>query len=420
MGLADTLMVGQVGVPSLAACASVNAVGHIPMAIGFGMFSSVSVLVSRAFGASQPAKAGEALRHGLILSLIFGIISAAGMYFISSRMGLLGQPEETLQLARPYCVLFGISILPVIFAHVLKQFGESLNRPWAPTWIFLGGVGLNLALNWILIFGKFGIPAMGLEGAGWATLAARLAIALATLLDVLLSRKIRGYLPARWFYRLDLSCFKSLIQLGSPVGFQHLMEVGAFALAGLMAGWIRAEALAAHQIAITLAATTFMCPLGIGMAVCVRIGHAWGAGKVKRLQRIGWVGILMAILLMSLFGLSFSIFRFQVAGWFTNDPVTLALTAKLLLIAAIFQIADGSQVTAISALRGLADVRQPAKMAAFSYWGVAMPVAFALAFGFDLGVVGIWIGLALGLGTAAVVLILRFRRKTVSISPPEE
>lgn len=412
MGLADTLMVGRLGVEPLAAAACVNAVGHLPLALGFGLFSSVAVLTSRAFGSRSNREAGEAMRHGLILSILYGTLSAIALTFLSSRLNLLGQPESVSLLARPYCILFGLSILPAIFSHVIKQFGEALERPWAPTWIFLVGLLLNLFLNWILIFGNLGFDAMGLEGAGWATLYSRLFIAAGTLIDALGSKKLKAFLPTYWLRHWNYDIFKSLLKIGGPVGTQHLMEVGVFALAALMMGWISAEALAAHQIAITLAATTFMVPLGIGMATCVRIGHAWGAQKTRRIQRIGWVGIGMAMLAMACFSLNFCLFRFQIAGWFVDDPEVTDLTARLLLVAAIFQIADGTQVTAISALRGLADVRVPATIAAVAYWGLAAPMAWFFAFPLKMGATGVWIGLAMGLGAAAVTLAYRFAKKS--------
>jgi len=206
-----------------------------------------------------------------------------------------------------------------------------------------------------------------------------------------------------------------LLGLGWPVATQHLLEVSAFVFAALMMGWLSAEAIAAHQIAITCAATSFMFPLGIGMAVCIRVGHAWGAGQFTRMRRIGFVGLGLAGAIMASFGLMFVAAGEPLARLFVASPPVVSLAAQLLLVAAVFQIADGLQVVAISALRGLTDVRVPALIAALSYWIIAVPLAYALAFPGQRGALGIWIGLATGLGAAAVGLSWRFHRKSLLI-----
>ena len=180
-----------------------------------------------------------------------------------------------------------------------------------------------------------------------------------------------------------------------------------------MMGWISAEALAAHQIAITCAATTFMFMVGLGMAVCIRVGHAFGAGKFGRTRRIGFVGVLLAIAGMSLFGLMFITVRYPLARAFISDAEVVRLAAQFFIVAALFQIADGVQVTAMSALRGLSDVKIPALVAIFAYWIIAIPLGFVLAFSAGLGPIGIWVALALGLGIAASILTWRFHHRTL-------
>lgn len=416
MGLADTIMVGRVGVVPLAAAAFVNAVTHLPLVFAIGLLSSIAVLTSQSFGARQAAETGEILRHGLVVAMAAGVLTAAGAVCLRPFLHVLGQPPEVIAAAGRYLVLFGASMLPALVAQAFKQFSEALNRPWMPTFILLGGALLNVLLNWILIYGNWGAPALGLEGAGWATLIARLVMAICLIGYVVRAPALQAFQPVRWRAALSRKRFQRLLNLGWPVAAQHLLEVSAFVFAALMMGWIGAEAIASHQIAITCAATTFMLPLGLGMAVCIRVGHAWGAGHYNRMRRIGFVGLGMAASIMVLFGVIFIIAGEPLARLFVSAPIVVQLTAQLLFVAAIFQVADGVQVVAISALRGLTDVRVPALIAALAYWIIAVPLGYSLAFLARWGAVGIWIGLAIGLGAAAVGLSWRFHRKSLGIA----
>lgn len=412
VGLADTIMVGRVGVVPLAAASFVNAIVHLPMVVGIGLLSSVAVLGSQAFGARQSAQAGEVLRHGLAVAMGAGVLTIGILACLLPLLSCFGQPPEVVAASGTYLMLFGGSMLPMLVAHACKQFSEALNRPWPPNFILLTGVLLNVLLNWVLIYGHWGAPALGLEGAGWATLISRVATAVGLVAYVTCAPTLRTFQPGRWWTAFSAGQFQRLLQLGWPVAAQHLLEVSAFVFAALMMGWISADAIAAHQIAITCAATTFMFGLGIGMATCIRVGHAWGASQLARMRRIGFVGIALAGGVMALFAVMFVVGREPIARLFITSPVVIQLTAQLLLVAAVFQIADGVQIAAISALRGLTDVRAPALIAALAYWLVAVPMGAALAFAGGLGAIGVWIGLATGLGVAAVSLLWRFQRKS--------
>ncbi|MCL4785289.1 MAG: MATE family efflux transporter [Verrucomicrobia bacterium] len=415
MGLADTIMIGRVGVVPLAASAFVNAVAHLPLVFGLGLLSAIAVLTSQAYGAKRPDEAGEIWRHGLMVSVAAGLFSALSLAALLPFLGFLGQPPEVVTEARPYLVLFGASMFPALVAHGCKQFSEALKRPWAPTLILLGGVLLNVWLNWILIYGNWGAPALGLVGAGWATLIARTLMALGLLGYALRAPALRAFQPARWRAAVNREKLQRLFTVGWPVGVQHFFEVSAFVLAALMMGWISADALAAHQIAMTCAAMTFMFALGIGTAVCIRVGHAFGAAQFARMRRIGFGGVALAAGLMGSFGVLFMVAGKPIAQLFIASPSVVNLTAQLLIVAAVFQVADGVQVVSISALRGLADVRVPALVAVLAYWFAALPIGAALAFWAGRGAVGIWIGLAFGLGVAACCLLGRFHLRTARV-----
>ncbi|TAL02313.1 MAG: MATE family efflux transporter [Verrucomicrobia bacterium] len=412
MGLADALMVGRVGVVPLAAASFVNAVAHLPLVLGMGLLTCISVLTSQAYGARRSDEAGELLRHGLVLSAAVGLLAALTMFALRPFLDHLGQPPEVVAAAKNYLLLYGGSLLPGLVAHGAKQFSDALKHPWLPTVVMLGGVGLNVLLNWILIYGNCGAPALGLEGSGWATLISRTVIAVVLVGYVVDAPALRKFQPARWRGQLTWERFQRMLKVGWPVGAQHFFEVSAFASAAIMMGWINADAMAAHQIAITCAAMTFMSALGIGAAAGIRVGHAFGAGQFARVRRIGFSGVGMAATFMGAFGVLFALAGKNIATLFIESPAVVNLTAQLLIVAAVFQIVDGIQVSAISALRGLSDVRVPAMIAIVAYWFIALPVGAALAFGAKLGAVGMWIGLALGLGAAAAGLLWRFHRKT--------
>ncbi|MCL4180751.1 MAG: MATE family efflux transporter [Verrucomicrobia bacterium] len=412
MGLTDTLMVGQVGTIPLAAAAFGHNLINVPLVGGMGLLAAVAVLAAQAYGAQQPAEAGQVLRHGLLISVLGGLGAAVFLTYFRSRAGWLNQPPEVVAAAQTYLLLTAWSLLPVMVGHALKQFSEALVHPWPPTLIMLGGVLLNIFLNWLLIFGHWGFPAMGLNGAGLATLLARIATTIVMVGYVLRAPSLARYLPTRWLARLSWPAIRAQLTLGTPVAAQHLLEVGAFVAAALMMGWINAEAMAAHQIAITCAATTFIFALGIGMAVSIRVGHAWGARARRRLRVVGFSGLAISGVLMGGFALLFIFGGNAIAHAFSRSPEVVGMAAAMLFIAGFFQIFDGFQVVAMCALRGMSDVRLPAVVAIISYWLVALPLAGLLGFVLDMGARGIWIGLAAGLATAAVILIWRFQGLT--------
>ncbi len=408
LGIADTAMIARVGVLPLAAGALVNTVAHIPLVVGMGMLAAISIRTAHSYGANRPTDVAEWLRHGLLLGALAGLFSGVSLTWLGNHLHRLGQPADVVAAADAYLLLFGWSLLPALISHSAKQVCEALNDPWPPMLILLGGVLLNIFLNWVLIFGRLGAPALGLEGAGIATILARVAMMIASILYVLSAERLRKFRPVNWLSGWSLRRLKDLFQLGFPVAIQHLMEVGAFVFGAIMMGWISADAMAAHQIAVTCAATAFIIALSVGLAVSVRVGHAWGARMFGRLRKIAYGGLSMGVGAMSLCAILFFLGGRMIGGWFVESEPVIQLVAALLIVAGFFQIADGTQVVMISALRGIGDVRVPTAIAALAYWVIALPVAYVFAFPLGYGAVGIWIGLAAGLGTAAIGLTWRF------------
>jgi MATE family multidrug resistance protein len=410
MGLLDTLMVGHVGVTSLAAAAFANSLVNLAFVFGIGLLASVGVLASQAHGAEMDEAKRAVLRGSVWFAVFVGGIVATILSISQPWLSLLGQPPEILETARPFMMLMSWSLIPALVFISAKSFCESLSRPIFPMIMMYVGVGLNVMLNWIFIFGQFGAPRLGLVGAGCGTLVSRIVTMTGTLWYCLwITRTPPSTISP---VHIDLPTLRSLVTLGLPTGFQLLAESSAFSSAAILMGWISTTALAAHQIAITCAATTFMFPLGVSQAVSVRVGQAIGAGRYALVRTISAGGLGLSAGIMALFAIIYALFRYSIIGCFTSDHDVILLAGSLLIIAGLFQVADGVQVTALGGLRGLADVRIPMLLAFGFYWLFAIPVGYLTAFTWHLGAAGIWIGLAIGLFLAATVLTLRLWRLT--------
>jgi MATE family multidrug resistance protein len=305
---------------------------------------------------------------------------------------------------RPFFLLIAASLVPTLYFQVQRQYLDAMGRPWVGTSIMLADIALNALLNWMFIWGRLGAPALGLAGSGVATLLARSAAV--------------GFI-ALWLRRerttgggLEWARFRAMLAMGVPAGGSLLFESGAFAAAALMMGWLGATALAAHQIALSCAALTFMVPLGLSMAASIRISKALGGGRREALRAIGFGVLVLSGLIMLAFAIVFLSAGTLLARGFTADPAVISLAAQLLGVAALFQLFDGTQVVASGALRGLTDVKVPTVITFIAYWLVSLPLGYGLAFHTGLGPRGVWIGLASGLASAAVLLATRFVHKT--------
>ncbi|MCH8540544.1 MAG: MATE family efflux transporter [Opitutales bacterium] len=418
MGLVDTLMIGQVGVAELAASALANNLFHIFMVFGLGLLTSVSVVVANAYGSQEKKAAGEALRHGLQLAFLSGLLVAAAGSFLFPLLSLMGQEPEVVEKGKPYLVFLLLS-LPFIFVQMAgKNFSESVSSPWPAFWTSLIAIGANVFLNWVFIFGNLGAPAMGLTGAGLATLLARIMGLLLLFLWLRYDPFFRPWLPDKWLLPFDFPALWHLFRLGFPMALQILFEVLIFSVTAIVIGVLGVVPLAAHQIAITCAATTFMFPLGLGMALTIRVSQTAGARQWQRLQTICRTTFLFTIAQALVFALGYILFRDTIAGFFTTSPEVATLAAQLLFLAACFQIVDGLQTTAMGALRGLRDMKIPTLLTFGAYWVISFPLGVYLGFFTPLGARGFWIAFCVGLGLVAISLLLRLRQTTASFPGP--
>jgi MATE family multidrug resistance protein len=418
MGITDSVMIGRTGTVPLAASAFGAGVFNVFFLFGIGLLVPVAVFVSRARGAGRHDEASEYLRHGLATALVAGGVEVGMLLALSRHLAWFGQPPEVLAVVNPFFILIGLSLLPALGHLALRQFAESMGRPWLPTNIMLAGVVLNAFLDWVLIYGHCGAPALGLTGAGIATLVSRILSAAAIFLWLRLDPHTRPAWPARWRARLSRPLLTEMLHVGVPASGGLLFEGGAFGAATIMMGWLGAAPLAAHQVALSCTAVTFMISLGFAMALGMRISAALGAGESGRLRLIWYSGAGMGAATNVFMAVVFVLFGRRIAAGFDSDPRVIDTATLLLVISGVFEIFDGGQVINSSALRGLSDVKVPAVITFVAYWVIALPVGYLLAFHSGMRSAGVWTGLALGLAVAWVFLGLRFLRLTRPGAPP--
>jgi MATE family multidrug resistance protein len=412
LGIIDSLMVGHLGTIPLAAASLGHSIFVIPLVFGFGVSGCISALVARADGENNLRECGEILRHGLVMNFVMALGLALLVEAFIPFMVYLDQPPGVLQEAVGFLRVISWSMIPALVFQAFKNYSDGMHKTGAPMVVMMSSVVLNAGLNYLLIFGHWGFPEWGLLGSGVATLITRLAMMVAMAILVLRSPAFEMSLPLQWLSRLQWRRFARMLSVGFPSGLQALFEVGAFSLAAVMMGWISAEALAAHQIALNVASVTFMIPLGLSFAVSIRVGNAMGMKLPAVARRIGLGSLAIALLMSIVFTLMFFLTRSVIPGFYSIDTQVLELAGVLFVVAGCFQLFDGLQVVGAGALRGLLDIRYPTIVTFVAYWVLSLPGGYWFAFHLKWGAAGIWWGLTLGLLVAATLLVFRFNRLT--------
>lgn len=411
IGLTDSAFIGRVGKVELAAAAFTHGIFNIFYIVGLGLLLGTGVFAARDHGAGDEPGCAAWLRHGRALALIVGVAGFGCMLLLSTQLHRFGQPAEVVAIMRPFYLLIAGSLVFALFFQVQRQFAESLGRPWVPMSIMLADIALNAFLNWMFVFGHLGFPALGLAGSGWATLVARFVAVVALAVWLKASPTFAPVRAAPW-RGWERGRFAQLLKLGVPAAGMLLFEGGAFVATALMMGWLGTVPLAAHQIAIGCASLAFMFPLGLSLAVSMRISRAGGEGRLDALRPIGFGAHGLGLVIMLGFALAFAFAGRAITAGFTPAADVASLAAQLLVVAAFFQLFDGGQVISVGALRGLHDVRVPTVITFIAYWVVSLPLGYWLAFHTPMGAMGLWTGLAAGLGCACVLLGWRFHRLT--------
>ncbi|WP_300598064.1 MATE family efflux transporter [Niabella sp.] len=410
--LVDTAMIGALGYKELAAAALVLNVINIPFVLGIGVTISVAQMVSLAHGKYDRQLISHYLYNGFILCTLAAIVIAAAIVAGTEVLYHLDQDPEVVAYAAPLMRVMGLSIIPMILFMTLKQFADGLQYTKTAMVLSIAAIPLNALLNWVFIYGHWGLPEFGLIGAGYATLITRTAIFIALALVILNHRVFRPYIAvAKNQWKLNGPTFRQLLKIGIPSSLQIGMEAGAFAVSGILMGTIHATTQAAHQIALSCASFTFMVSMGLSQAGSIRVSTAFGATDLKRISVIGKSTIVLALIYGSFCCLLFILLRNQLPHLFNNNTEVLSLAATFLLLAAVFQISDSIQAISAGLLRGIKDVNVPTIFIAIAYWVLGIPIGCLLAFHFNMGGVGIWLGLIVGLTVSALFLTLRFLKK---------
>jgi MATE family multidrug resistance protein len=413
----DLALVGRLGDKAVAAAALAHVILFSGFVLGLGLVSAVAPLAAQAYGARKPRLVRRSLRVGLWAAVLFGV-PLTGVQLEGERLLLaFGQTPETAALAGTYLAGLAWSMVPSWCFIALRNFMGAVNRPEPALWITLIAIPANFVLAYVLIFGVFGFPRLELLGAGLATTIVTIGMCAAAIWVCYARRPFQKYRVLGRFWRADWPLFGKLVAIGAPISGAFALEYGLFALAALFMGWIGTAALAAHQIALQVAAILFMVPLGVSMAATVRVGHAVGRRDSGASRRAGFVAIGLGAVFMAVMTLVVIATRDVIPLLFLGigtaaDNETVRLTAILLLVGASFFIVDGIQTIAAGALRGLNDTRVPLVFAALSFWLIGFTGSYALGFPLGLAATGVWIGFTLGIVVFAVLLVWRFHALT--------
>lgn len=415
VNVVDNLMVGRLGAASLAAVSLSVAIFVVFVVIGFGLSYALPPLVSEAHGADQHRRISMYFKHSLIINLSFAMISVVFIYISSPLLTYLGQDPEVVHLARPYLEISAWAMLPMMLFQTLRSYTDGMSKTLpAMTAIIIGNV-FNVIFNYLFIFGKGGMPEMGVAGAALASLLARIVMIFTLLLLIWKSKELKSHIQDSRFSSYKRTYFIKIFNIGLPSSLQGFFEISAFSGASIIMGMIGKNAQAAHQIAINLASITFLICSGFAMAATIRVGNHLGSKDHKQLREIGIASFLQVAFFMTLCSIMFFVFRHQLPLLYIEDGFVTHISAALLFYAAIFQIPDGLQVTLLGALRGLQDVVWPTIISFTSYWILGIPISYLLAIVYEFGPSGVWIGLITGISASAILLNRRFLRKTNSL-----
>ena len=417
VAFADNVMVGQLGTAELAAVSLGNSFVFIAMSLGIGFSTAITPLVAEADSANNISQGKNAFKHGLILCTFLSVLLFLIILLLKPLMYYMDQPKEVVELAIPYLNYVALSLIPLIIFQALKQFSDGLSNTKYPMYATILANVINIVLNYLLIFGSFGFPKLGIVGAAIGTLFSRIIMVYFLWMIFKSKDKFRPYITNFNFKKIEQKISTKLFNLGFPSALQMFFEVGIFTAAIWLSGVLGKNPQAANQIALNLSSMTFMVGIGLSVAAMVRVGNQKGLNDFISLRRIAFSIFFLTFIIEIIFASFFLIFRDWLPTLYIDgdtlvnidDNKEVVLTAsKLLLVAAFFQIFDGLQVAILGALRGLQDVKIPAFITFISYWIVGFPVSYYLGLYTSLESIGIWIGLFTGLFVASILLYIRF------------
>ena len=407
VSLVDTAMLGPLGATPLAAVSLASSVAILFYAALYGFAGPVGLFAGRCHGAGDLPGMGRVARHGAWLSAAGGIAGALLMMAFLPALSYLGQPAEVLAVITPYWLCIAALLIPYTVGLVAKNLLDASDQAWAGAWLTFGAVGFNVLFNWVLIYGNWGFPALGLTGAGIASLLAQ------TLGAALLWAYVRFKPSLRAWWApcgVERAEFQRQWREGLPMTVQYFFEGAAVSVAGVMIGAFGAVQLAGNQIAQAVGSTLYMLPLGIAGAVTIRVAQAAGAEESHRIGPIGFAGLGVVTVWMGAFALTFLLAGEWIAALFVNDPAVIAAAAAIFFVFGFTQLMDGVQSVSLGALRGMLDNQWPTRVSLVAYWLIALPLSALFGFAFHWGAPGVWAGFGVGLAVAAALLARRFVR----------
>jgi MATE family multidrug resistance protein len=416
MGIVDTIMVGSLGPAAIGAVALGNAVNYTPALFGIGMLLGLDTLVAQAYGRKDHDECHRWLAQGVYLACIITPPLMLLIYLASFGFAPFGITPEVAAPAASYLRILNWGTLPLLLYAGTRRYLQGVGNVRVISLSYVAANLLNWFGNWVLIYGKLGFPALGVDGSAISTLVARIFMAAAMLGFAWRYERKRGHPLFRHWAGPHLAKLRELARLGVPAAGQIVLEVGAWNLATLSAGWLTPVALATHQIAFNYASLTYMVPLGISAAAAVSVGHAVGAGDGARARRAGWLALGLGTSFMLLAGVVFLVAPGPLIALYTRDPQVMAVGPSLLGLAAAFQIFDGIQTVSTGALRGLGETRVPMLANLVGYWVLGLPLGLSLCFLLHWGIYGLWIGLLVALFIIAATLLVRWQRDSARLA----
>jgi MATE family multidrug resistance protein len=421
-GIVDTIMVGNLGPAAIGSVALGNAVYYTPALFAFGLLLGLDTLISQAYGRNDHDDCHRWLAQGLYLAIAVTLPVMLFLHVTSYAFTWFGVIPSVAVPAGSYLRILNYGTLPLLIYGGVRRYLQSVGQVRVVTYTYVGANLINWFFNWVLIYGKLGFPALGVDGSALSTCIARLMMAVSLLGFAWNYERKRGHPLFHHWAGPQLDRIRLLVKLGLPAAGQMLLEVGAWNLATVAAGWVPPVpvALAAHQIVLNYASVTYMVPLGVSSSAAVAVGHATGAGDHARARRAGWLSLLLGVGFMVIAGLAFFLFPIPLIKLYTSDPLVLSMGPALLGLAAAFQIFDGVQTVCTGALRGLGETRYPMLANFFGYWVFGLPLGLMLCFVFHWGIYGLWIGLTIALVSIALLLIRRWAKDSAcSALPPK-
>lgn len=409
---ADNIMVGHLGTVEFAGVAFANSIFTIGMVFCIGFTQGLTPYAGQSYGKGLHREVARYFQNSFIMDIFLCVLVVGIMLSVIPFMEHMGQDPEILEYARSYYRILVLSLIPFILFFAIRNFSEGIGITKYAMYITIGSNLVNIFFNWVLIFGHWGFPFMGVNGAAVATLISRILMFISFAVLLFAVNPYKKYMRLMRKPLVDLTKIKQLLKTSGPISLQGLVEVTAFSLSGIMVGWFGKEAMAANQIALTITTFSFMIAQGIGVAATIRVSHQFGEKKYLDARKAGIAAVHLSVGFMGTAGVVYIFLRHQIPYLFTSDPAVAAIAGSLLIISAGFQVFDAIQLAGIASLRALADVKVPLIFSFISYYCMCLPLGYFCGHVLNLGPMGVWTGLMIGLIIASILFMYRFNKLT--------